>query len=109
MKRYKLWRPARIKEAITDGTIAVLTFVSGSALWAVVLTALWGWFVVPLGVQSIGAAEAIGLSAVVGMFKRPPDPELEGNLGERCLRAFAASVVNSLSLLVMGGVAHLFV
>lgn len=39
-------------------------------LWnAFVLSALWGWFVVPLGVPGINMAHAMGLSLIVGALK----------------------------------------
>ena len=38
-------------------------------LWkAYVLSVLWGWFVVPLGVPPISIAWAYGLSCIVGLF-----------------------------------------
>lgn len=33
-----------------------------------VLSTLWAWFMVPLGVIGIGIVNAIGLSVIVGMF-----------------------------------------
>lgn len=37
-------------------------------LTAFTVSTLWGWFVVPLGVKSIGLAHAYGLSLVVTCF-----------------------------------------
>lgn len=33
-----------------------------------VLSLLWGWFIVPLGVPAVGVVHAIGIAFVVGMF-----------------------------------------
>lgn len=38
-------------------------------LRAFVLCRLWAWFVVPLGVTSIGMAHAYGLTIIVGMLR----------------------------------------
>lgn len=46
--------------------ITVLAAINVFALLeGVVLSTMWGWFVVPLGVASIGVAHAIGLSLTV--------------------------------------------
>jgi hypothetical protein len=37
--------------------------------WAYVLTVMWGWFIVPLGLHAIGKAHAYGLVVLVGMLK----------------------------------------
>ena len=39
------------------------TIADGWALWV-----LWGWFVVPLGVQQISLVHAMGLDLIVGFF-----------------------------------------
>jgi hypothetical protein len=100
---------ARIRRAMRDLAIVLFTLVVGTILWAVALTVLWGWFVVPLGVPSINAAEAVGLSVVVAMFRKQADDELKGGIVAHCTHAFVTSVVTSLLLLGLGGFAHLFV
>lgn len=40
----------------------------GMFLNALALSVLWGWFVVPLGVVSIGKAHAFGLAVLVNLF-----------------------------------------
>jgi hypothetical protein len=37
--------------------------------WAFVVTKMWVWFFVPLGIPMIGYAHAFGFSATLGMFK----------------------------------------
>lgn len=52
---------------IVVGGFAVIV---GMALWnGYLLSVLWGWFVVPLGVPSIGVAHAIGLALIAGLLK----------------------------------------
>lgn len=47
---------------------ATFTINGGNIFWrAFVMTRLWGWFVVPLGLPAIGIAHAIGLSLLFGV------------------------------------------
>jgi len=56
-----------------------LVMIPFVALYAAfVMQTLWGWFVVPLGVMSIGNAHAYGLMLTAGVLKggsRTPDPK----------------------------------
>jgi hypothetical protein len=45
-----------------------LTLIS-MVLQLILLTSLWGWFVVPLGVVSIGYAHAFGLNLLLTYFQ----------------------------------------
>ncbi len=57
--------------AILGIVVAAAAFLTGYALWSgFVLSILWGWFLVPLGVPAIGTAHAIGIAVVMGMFHR---------------------------------------
>ena len=48
-----------------------LLFTVLGVLWrGYVLSFLWGWFMVPLGVRPIGVAASIGLSVLVGMLAK---------------------------------------
>lgn len=49
--------------------IIIVLSIPLSIFGGLVLSDLWKWFVVPLGVVPIGIAHAIGLMQVVGMFK----------------------------------------
>ena len=109
MKKRKTISMALIGKAMSDLAIVLFTLVAGTVLWAVVLTVLWGWFIVPLGVQGINAAQAVGLSVVVAMFKRPSDPDLKNGIVVYCIHAFVVGAVSALSLLGLGGLAYLFV
>jgi len=46
----------------------LVVFVLGLMWTGFCLSSLWGWFVVPLGVNPIGIAHAIGISTVIAMF-----------------------------------------
>lgn len=48
------------------GAIAAVIAAALVRGWA--LTVLWGWFLVPYGLPTIGIATAIGISLIVGMF-----------------------------------------
>lgn len=58
--------------------IAVLISIPVTAIWrGYVLTMMWAWFVMPLGVRALGVAQAIGLAMIVGFLthqRRPNDP-----------------------------------
>ena len=38
-----------------------------------ILTVLWGWFIVPLGVPSISIATALGIVIIIDMLVHRPD------------------------------------
>jgi hypothetical protein len=50
----------------------VLGAITAIALFAIynawVLSILWGWFIVPLGVKSLSIAHAYGVTLVAGLF-----------------------------------------
>lgn len=48
------------------GALLLVPVIALYAGW--VISILWGWFVVPLGVPSVGAVHAYGLALVVAMF-----------------------------------------
>lgn len=60
-----------IANAIVAVAIAVAVAVP-LAMWnGFVIHMMWGWFIVPLGVQSIGIAHAIGFGLFVSLLHRP--------------------------------------
>ncbi|HUU97495.1 MAG TPA: hypothetical protein VM487_17300 [Phycisphaerae bacterium] len=86
------------------GAIAVV--VGCTLLSALVVSVLWGWFVVPLGLPPIHMAWAIGLSCVVGMFSR----EDKSNLSwESLTDGVIFSLARSGSCLFVGWVIHFWV
>lgn len=87
-----------------------------SIIWnGYVLSVLWSWFIVPLGVVSITIAWAIGLSVVIGLFKATVSntSETSNNSADKSwtdilistsIRAFVPGLVS----LGLGYVVHLF-
>lgn len=76
-----------------------------------VLSWLWAWFMVPLGVHPIGIAWAIGLSGLIGMLtqsaKVGKDPE--GDTSEKLAKmgkAFALMLAVPLVTLFIWWLAH---
>jgi hypothetical protein len=67
-------------KAATAASWALLALILLTALRAWVLTVLWGWFVVPLGVPAIDAWHAFGLSLLMELFtyRRSKDDPLDG-------------------------------
>ena len=49
--------------------IVFLWLVPGILLGGWTLMLLWGWFITPLGVASIGLFHAVGLSLIIAFFK----------------------------------------
>ncbi len=78
------------------GVIAVL------AIWqGYVLSILWGWFFVPLGLPTISIAHAIGIALVVGVLRgMPPESKSENTFSR-----LGIWFVGTLILLAVGYIA----
>lgn len=90
---------------IAMGCLVLILLIPVSAAFkGFVLSRLWGYFVVPLGVPEIGIAHAFGLALVVSMFTPTPsgkDKDSEEGMGERVIRAiFMSFGVPALILLI---------
>ena len=93
-------------ETIKDAAVAVWWIVWAGVVMLVigvlnafVVSSLWGWFVVPLGMPSIGIAHAWGLGILVGMFQFPPQ-KLDDD--EAWWRPIVQAVTRSLVALGVG-------
>ena len=63
---------------ITLGCLGLIgLLIVESVLRGWVLTYLWGWFLVPLGLPPIGIAHAIGVALLVGMITHQSQPDCE--------------------------------
>jgi hypothetical protein len=100
------------------GILASLLFVIvwGTLMGGLVLSVLWGWFVVPaLHASAITIPQAIGLSLVVGMLTRGlvRDDKSEKNkdtsIGESLFTAFCIATIPPLFALGIGAIVHVFV
>ena len=84
--------------------LTVLFFSTVYTIWGgLVLSILWGWFIVPLGLPEIGLANAIGVSLVVGFLTRHHATS-EKDLSDRIIE----SLITPLIVLGFGWVVHLF-
>jgi hypothetical protein len=59
-------KPVGIASALVVGFVGIV--LSAALLNGFMLSYLWEWFVVPLGVRSIRIAQAIGLAMIVSML-----------------------------------------
>jgi hypothetical protein len=69
----------------------------------IVVSKMWLWFLVPLGVHAISVAHAFGLSCIVNVLVYRPDLKTEGELGERVINC----TLFALFTFGMAWVAHL--
>lgn len=81
------------------GFIAMFMLLRG-----LLLSLLWGWFVVPFGVPPIGIAWAIGLSVLMAMLTKEPPGDSSKTANEKLGR----TIMFLLLSLFVGAVAHLF-
>ncbi len=94
--------------ALIFGTIALVVI---SALWrAWVLTVLWTWFIVPLGLPAIGIATAIGASLIVGMFmpNQVAKKDTTMNKTDAIANVFSVAIGGPAVVLLIGWIVTLF-
>lgn len=60
----------KVLEAMGGCFMTVATVVVGTIYKAFVLSILWGWFAVPLGMPKIGLAQAVGIALIVAMLAK---------------------------------------
>lgn len=80
-------------------------YIVGSAIlngW--VLSYLWAWFLVPLGVRPLGVAWAIGLAVLVGLLTNHHVPVKDQKIDSYEL--LAGQIVRPLLALLVGYIAH---
>lgn len=85
--------------------IAVATITLASILEGLVLSVMWGWFLVPLGAPKIGVALAIGVSLIVGMLTHQHSKSEDGEWVEKIVGAF----LGPLLILCIGWIVHKFI
>jgi hypothetical protein len=69
-----------------------------------VLSRLWGWFIVPLGLPSIGIAQACGIALILGFLSYSKSTTTKDNYVERTVEAF----VSALACWGFGAIVHWF-
>lgn len=89
--------------------IAICTGALVAVFRGFALSVLWGWFVMPLGVDSIEIPHAIGLSVIVGLFmsgvaaiimRTREEGEKRGGLVNAYITSFTEFFMCSIALLV---------
>jgi|SRR5690348_7092427 len=99
------------------GILATLLFVivCGALFSGLVLSVLWGWFIVPaLHAAPITVPQAIGLSLVVGLLTRgtareKDEEKKDRGIGEALFTAFCHATIPPLFVLGIGAIVHAFV
>lgn len=76
----------------------ILGLVGLAILRGFVLSVLWGWFLVPLGVTDIGIAGAIGISFIISMFTA----NNSGKVAESVTKAISTAVLTPSVILLLG-------
>lgn len=61
-----------LKRDLGGAVIDFTLFIAGMALRGIVLSYLWLWFVVPLGVTPIGIFQGLGISTIVTFLTFQP-------------------------------------
>jgi hypothetical protein len=90
-----------------DVIIALALVPVGCAIWWNVEVALWGWFVVPLGLPPINWAWAAGLACLLGALRFRMDRIRDEDKKPLTLgMAFNAAVPTPLVLLLVGWLLH---
>ena len=78
----------------------VVVMVVLALFGAFTISTLWAWFVVPLGVKSIGLAHAYGLSVIVSVFMGS-----RGLGGSDSTTVLIQGVMINIIALIFGGIA----
>lgn len=100
--------------AIVLGVLGFLVLdIPAMILRGYVLSVLWRWFVVPLGVPEIGIAQAIGISIIVGLVMlgvatKSDTSEADAEWWEAGIKALFRSVAGSLMAWGVGAIVYSF-
>lgn len=91
----------------------VLTLAVGSIFQGYVLSKMWLWFVVPLGVVELPVAHAIGISLTAGLLTHQHDTSLDEDeerlpFGDRLAVRIIAENMLTAMVWGAGAVVHLF-
>jgi len=70
-----------------------------------VLSILWGWFLVPLGVVEISVPHAIGFLLLIGLVTPNPNEKKEG----KPLEKFLSTILSPLIAWLFGAIIHYYI
>lgn len=92
-------------KAVCNWATAIIA-IANSFFGAFVLTRLWAWFVVPLGVPAIGMAHAMGLVLMLALMmmhlKVHEDTDHETGLYRTIARSLAIALAWGLGAIIAG-------
>ena len=89
----------KVGVALVAGIGLVAVMIVLALFGAFTISTLWAWFVVPLGVKSIGMAHAYGLSVIVSVFMG------SRGLGGETSAVLIQGVLINIFALIFGGIA----
>lgn len=89
----------KVGVALVAGLGMVAVMIVLALFGAFTISTLWAWFVVPLGVKSIGMAHAYGLSVIVSVFMG------SRGLGGETSAVLIQGVLINIFALIFGGIA----
>jgi hypothetical protein len=91
--------------------ILLMVLIPVAVIWqGFVLSKLWEWFLVPLGVHGIGVTQAIGVMVLVGLCAHQSKnikEEWEKDIEQVSVQFLVYELLNPLLLLVIGWISHL--
>ena len=90
---------------VTVVTLAGLAYLAIAGLYGVAISALWGWFVVPLGFPTIGMAHGVGLALFMHALIWTL-PSLHQTKGCSDLTWFIMEFVRPVALYLLGWSVH---
>jgi len=90
----------KVGVALVAGIGMVAVMIVLALFGAFTISTLWAWFVVPLGVKSIGMAHAYGLSVIVSVFMGT-----RGLGGQDSKTVLTQGVLVNIFALIFGGIA----
>lgn len=86
--------------------LGIPALIAALATWrGLILSIMWTWFLVPLGVPTITIPLAIGFSLLVGFLTPSAAKEKNDSFGE----AMAEGIVSPLVFLLLGWIVKLFI
>jgi hypothetical protein len=89
---------------------AVLVMIIASAITnGIVVSNMWNWFLVPLGVSPIGFWLAVGISMTVSIFTVQPDRDTTKKELSKVLSSAFATYVTKFMVLGLGAIVKLFI
>lgn len=84
-----------------DALVAFMLLIPVLLLEGLVFSTMWGWFVVPLGIQKIGVIHGIGLATTIHLVTGSPTKLKESAVNYMLVRA-----INYGMMIAVGAIVH---